>query len=68
MNALVEDQLVRLRMALDSPGAQEWLRKNRLGNRFYFGRYTGKTPVSAPLYTDYAVDELRKELHRMDRR
>ena len=46
MNALVEDQLVRLRRALDSRAAREWLNANRGGHRFYFGRYTGGTPVS----------------------
>ncbi|KUL31266.1 DEAD/DEAH box helicase [Actinoplanes awajinensis] len=45
MNALVEDQLVRLRTALDSPAARAWLDKNRPGHRFYFGRYTGRTPL-----------------------
>lgn len=44
MNALVEDQLARLRKLLDSDGAKQWLDKNRNGNRFYFGRYTGATP------------------------
>jgi DEAD/DEAH box helicase domain-containing protein len=46
MNALVEDQMQRLRLALDSPQAREWLDINRRGNRFYFGRYTGRTPVA----------------------
>lgn len=45
LNALVEDQLVRLRKALDSEQAKSWLDHNRHGNRIYFGRYTGKTPV-----------------------
>ena len=45
MNALVEDQLSRLRKALTSDKAEGWLQKNRHGNRFYFGRYTGMTPV-----------------------
>lgn len=44
MNALVEDQLARLRKLLDSDGAKQWLDQNRKGNRFYFGRYTGATP------------------------
>lgn len=48
MNALVEDQLVRLRRALDSAKARHWLDRHRSGNRFYFGRYTGQTPVSGP--------------------
>lgn len=45
MNALVEDQMQRLRRALDSPLARDWLRTNRRGNLFYFGRYTGQTPI-----------------------
>ncbi len=45
LNALVEDQLIRLREALDSPSARAWLDTHRRGNRFYFGRYTGRTPV-----------------------
>ena len=45
MNALVEDQLSRLRKALSSDTAEQWFQKNLNGNRFYFGRYTGMTPV-----------------------
>lgn len=45
MNALVEDQLTRLRRALDSPNAKQWCADNIAGNRIYFGRYTGNTPV-----------------------
>ena len=44
MNALVEDQMVRLRRILDGDGQLEWLRRERRGHRFYFGRYTGQTP------------------------
>lgn len=46
MNALVDDQLVRLRKALDSDDVCAWLDNHRAGSRFYFGRYTGATPVS----------------------
>jgi Lhr-like helicase len=45
MNALVEDQLRRLRAALDSPAADGWFARERGGNRFYFGHYTGRTPI-----------------------
>ena len=45
MNALVEDQLQRLRKALDSPETRQWLDDNRGGHRFFFGRYTGRTPL-----------------------
>ena len=46
MNALVEDQLVRLRRLFDSDHARAWFDENRPGQRFYFGRYTGRTPRS----------------------
>ena len=46
LNALVEDQLIRLRETLDSVPARTWLNAHRGGNRFYFGRYTGRTPIS----------------------
>lgn len=50
MNALVEDQLTRLRNALDSPAARAWLKKNRSGNLFYFARYNSQTPVPGHEY------------------
>ncbi len=51
LNALAEDQMIRLRKTLNSrtrygSGALDWLDLNRNGHRFYFGRYTGATPVS----------------------
>ena len=45
MNALVEDQMSRLRTALDSDEARTWFDQYRRGNRFYFGRYNSATPV-----------------------
>ena len=45
MNALVEDQMSRLRKALDSDEARNWFDQNRYGNRFYFGRYNSETPI-----------------------
>jgi DEAD/DEAH box helicase domain-containing protein len=60
MNALVEDQMSRLRKALDSGaygkapdsdtkevhGARQWYAANLgQGQRIYFGRYNGSTPV-----------------------
>jgi ATP-dependent helicase YprA (DUF1998 family) len=65
MNALVEDQLVRLRKALDSDPARSWFHQHRPGHRFYFGRYTGRTPVPGGL-TDATdkprLDRLRRLL------
>jgi len=46
MNALVEDQMTRLRKALDSPEARIWYQQNINGNRFYLGRYNSTTPTS----------------------
>ncbi|MDO1486807.1 dead/deah box helicase [Rhodococcus rhodochrous] len=60
MNALVDDQLVRLRRALDSADARDWLDRNRNGHRFYFGRYTGATPVSGSSENGLARSELAK--------
>ena len=46
LNALVEDQLRRLREILDDDGTHTWLDAARHANRVTFGRYTGQTPVS----------------------
>lgn len=46
MNALVEDQMVRLRKALDSREARAVMDGEFNGNRIFFSRYTGKTPVT----------------------
>jgi DEAD/DEAH box helicase domain-containing protein len=46
MNALVEDQLVRLRKALDSREAREVMDREFNKNRIFFGRYTSKSPVT----------------------
>lgn len=64
LNALAEDQMIRLRKALNSrndnqTGALDWLDKNRNGNRFYFGRYTGATPFSG--IKEKVRDKLREE-------
>ena len=44
MNALVEDQMARLRAAIDSQDARDLLDRELNGNRIFFGRYTGQTP------------------------
>jgi DEAD/DEAH box helicase domain-containing protein len=65
LNALAEDQMSRLRLALDSDAARNWLAANRAGNRFWFGRYTGWTPVSGRPDRAGAEGELRTELRRI---
>lgn len=46
MNALVEDQVSRLREALDSDGVRAICREQLGGNRIYFGRFNGSTPIA----------------------
>lgn len=66
LNALVEDQLRRLRLALDSSETHDWLRAERQGNLITFGRYTGKTPVSGPPRDPSAAQRLRRILRELD--
>ncbi|WP_416355899.1 DEAD/DEAH box helicase [Aureimonas phyllosphaerae] len=66
MNALVEDQLTRLRRALDSPAARAVHKDHFSGNRIYFGRYTGATPVTGFLDHPRPVEDYEKK--RKDRK
>ena len=71
LNALVEDQLMRLRRACDSREARQWLDSNRSNNRFYFGRYTSLAPVSGQKKGNNIrrlrerLDELRKQYEKV---
>lgn len=73
MNALVEDQLTRLRRALDSDEARKWCNEHINGNRIYFGRYTGNTPVPGHEQNQHGnpdrgrIERLAKELTDLDR-
>jgi Lhr-like helicase len=72
MNALVEDQLTRLRRALDSEAARSWMDVHRSGNdtgngnRITFGRYNGNSPVAGHEWKEDGkpntdkIDELQK--------
>lgn len=62
MNALVEDQIRRLRRGLDSKDALAWLDEHLGGHRFYFGRYTGRTPVSGDLTNSHREKEYRRKI------
>ena len=61
MNALVEDQMTRLRMALDSQDARDVLDDRLDGNRIFFGRYTGQTKGGPSYLLEYekALKNLR---------
>ncbi len=73
MNALVEDQLTRLRRALDSEGARQFFAQSHIKNRIYFGRYNGATPVPGHEQTRTGrpdrerLDDLRSALSDMAR-
>jgi DEAD/DEAH box helicase domain-containing protein len=71
LNALVEDQMIRLRKSLnssqtDQSGARDWLNKNRDGHRFFFGRYTGRTPISGLKGKKQAEFKREKEQYLRD--
>ena len=65
LNALAEDQMARLRKALDGDEARTWLEVQRPGNRFWFGRYTGWTPIPGRPDRTGAEANLRSELGRL---
>ncbi|RUU72036.1 DEAD/DEAH box helicase [Mesorhizobium sp. M2C.T.Ca.TU.009.01.2.1] len=65
LNALAEDQMSRLRQALDSDRVRRWFDANRPGHRFWFGRYTGWTPIPGSSQRNGAEAELRTELGRL---
>ncbi len=67
LNALIEDQLGRIRKACDGPAGRGWLDSRRARNRFWFGRYTGATPVSGPQDNENKRDELKRRLNDMQR-
>src|SRR3989339_67059 len=50
MNALVEDQLTRLRRALDSSSARSVFHNKMNDNKIYIGRYNSGTPVAGQEY------------------
>jgi hypothetical protein len=66
MNALVEDQLVRLRRALDSELAVDVCHRHFKRNRIFFGRYTGLTPVTGWDVHPRIHPANREELTRRD--
>lgn len=62
LNALVEDQLRRLRSTLDSATVHHWLDTQQGRNRILFGRYTGETPVPGERGDTNAMNRLRTRL------
>ena len=82
MNALVEDQIRRLRTALDNriidlrtlnvtEESLNWFDNHANGNRLYFGRYNSAAPISGDLSYEsigkaYKVQEYYKKLKQID--
>jgi hypothetical protein len=64
MNALVEDQMVRLRRTLDSDTARQVMDDRFDGNRIFFGQYTSATPVTGhekhPRMPDEQTEKARR--------
>lgn len=64
MNALVEDQMVRLRRTLDSDEARAVMDERFDGNRIFFGQYTSSTPVTGyethPRLPQWEVEKKRR--------
>lgn len=58
MNALVNDQLKRLRRTLSSDEALRWQTENLNGNRIYFGRYTSQTHLPGAPENKYKRKEM----------
>jgi len=77
MNALVEDQLSRLRKALDSDDARNVFAEHYNDNRIYFGRYNSTSPISGKLYklnddeniipNSFNVLKLKEELRALEK-
>jgi DEAD/DEAH box helicase domain-containing protein len=68
MNALVEDQLTRLRAALDSDAAHRAFNEHLNGNHIFFGRYTGETPVTGFREHPRIASGAEEELSRRNRK
>ena len=62
MNALVADQIARLRKALDSDDVRAFMRNNYNGHRIFFGSYNGNTVKSgqAHEYLNNLLEQSRR--------
>ncbi len=67
MNALVEDQMARLRKAVCSNKAEQWFSKHLNGNRFYIARYNSNTPVSGYPNEKTKQKELKRQLRDLEK-
>ena len=61
MNALVDDQMTRLRKALDSTASEEFYQDYCENHRVYFGQYNGATPISADINEGNKTQKQKKQ-------
>lgn len=66
MNALVNDQLRRLRQTLTSDTAVQWQQEHLRGNLVYFGRYTSQTMLPGATDDKGRRDKLTGYLSQLD--
>ena len=67
LNALIEDQLSRIRRACDNEQARRWFAGPFSGHHFWFGRYNVVAPVSGTEDSVRKRTILRNRLNEMDR-
>ena len=65
MNALVDDQMTRLRKALDSKEAEAFYSEYCENHRVYFGQYNGATPISSEIDTQENKNKLREKINEI---
>jgi DEAD/DEAH box helicase domain-containing protein len=67
LNALIEDQLGRIREACDSQTPRAWLNSHLGGHRFWFGRYNSSAPVAGDPGNKTKQGELKRRLKQMEK-
>ncbi|MGS0741095.1 DEAD/DEAH box helicase [Glaciimonas sp. GG7] len=67
MNALVEDQMARLRKTLDSDDARAVMSERFAGNRIFFAQYTSATPVTGYQTHPRIADDKEEKGRRLRR-
>ena len=66
LNALIEDQLGRIRQACDNEEARQWFSGPFAKHHFWFGRYNAVAPVSGTEESPPKRAELKRRLLEMD--
>lgn len=65
MNALVNDQLSRLRRILANGASPDWQRRNLNGNVIHFGMYTSLTPRAGSYQDKWRRDKVNEYLQKI---